>query len=120
MNSVLRAIKPVSSNARTVTLSRADYEALMDAMEDTEAHAAFLATRGEETFPAAVARDLAAGVVPVLVFRKHRNMTLAGLSEASGISKSYLSEIETGRKPGSAKTLAAIATALGVTIEDLI
>ena len=70
MNSVLRAIKPVSSNARTVTLSRADYEALMDAMEDTEAHAAFLATRGEETFPAAVARDLAAGVVPVLVFRK--------------------------------------------------
>jgi transcriptional regulator with XRE-family HTH domain len=41
------------------------------------------------------------------------------LAEQAAMNPGYLSEIETGRKPGSVKALAKIARVLGVTIEDL-
>ena len=40
-------------------------------------------------------------------------------SERTGIAVGYLSEIERGRKPGSAAALSRIAAALGATIDVL-
>ena len=65
-------------------------------------------------------RRLAAGENAVRVWREHRGLKACDLAAAAGIGKSYLSAIETGRKPGSIKALHGIAEALGVTIDDLV
>jgi XRE family transcriptional regulator, master regulator for biofilm formation len=56
-------------------------------------------------------------------FRQERNMTASQLAEKAGISKSYLSELETGTGTGqnpSAPRLYDIAKALGVAMSDLL
>lgn len=55
----------------------------------------------------------------IKIIRKHRGMTQADLAEASGISRPYLTEIETGRKDGSIRALKSIAGALDVSLELL-
>ena len=75
---------------------------------------------GGESFPAQVADRLLAGENPICVYRNHRGMTQGELAAAAGIHPVYLSQIETGKRSGSTKTLAAIAEALGVTVDDLI
>lgn len=55
----------------------------------------------------------------IKVVRKYRNMTQAALADAAGISRPYLTEIETGRKDGSIRALKSIAGALDVTLEIL-
>ena len=49
----------------------------------------------------------------------HRRMTQNELA-AANIHAVYLSQIETGKRTGSTKTLAAIAKALNVAVDDLI
>ena len=79
-----------------------------------------LAKREEsESFPIEVADSLLAGGNPIKVFRSHRGMTQNELATAANINKVYLSQIETGRRTGSAKTLASIANALNVSLDDL-
>lgn len=73
-----------------------------------------------ERIPAAVARRLVAGDSPVRVWREHRGLTAHDLADQAGISQSLLSEIETGKKDGSVRTLAALATALRVDVDDLL
>ncbi len=75
---------------------------------------------GGESFPAEVLDRLLAGQNPIRVYRVHRGMTQGALAAAAGIHPVYLSQIETGKRTGSARTLAAIAEALGVTVDDLI
>lgn len=56
-------------------------------------------------------------------FRLERNMTASQLAEKADISKSYLSELETGTGSGqnpSAPRLYDIAKALGVAMSDLL
>ena len=75
---------------------------------------------GGEFFPAEVVDRLLAQENAVRVYRNHRGMTQKKLAEAAGINAIYLSQIETGKRTGSLKTLAAIAKALGVEPGDLI
>lgn len=56
----------------------------------------------------------------IKVIRKFRGMTQANLAEASGISRPYLTEIETGKKDGSIRALKSIAGALDVSLEILV
>lgn len=49
-------------------------------------------------------------------FRSLKNLTQEKLSEISGISKDYLSEIERGKKTPSIKRLIKIAEALDIDI----
>ncbi len=56
----------------------------------------------------------------IKVIRKFRGMTQAELAEASGISRPYLTEIETGKKDGSIRALKSIAGALDVSLEVLV
>ncbi|MCY3774706.1 MAG: helix-turn-helix transcriptional regulator [Candidatus Aminicenantes bacterium] len=75
---------------------------------------------GEESFPIEVADRLLAGENAVRVFRDHRGMTQKQLAGAAGINPLYLSQIERGVRTGSARTLSALAEALGVDVDDLI
>jgi DNA-binding XRE family transcriptional regulator len=118
-------ITPVAETKDTVTLRRADYDALLEALEDAadlaalrEAEAAV--QRGEsELLPIEMVERLLAGESPVRVWRAHRGMTAHDLAKAAGLAPSYLSEIETGKKPGSVDAIARLARALGVAMEDL-
>jgi DNA-binding XRE family transcriptional regulator len=75
---------------------------------------------GEESFPIEVADRLLASDNPIGVYRSYRNMTQQELAAEAGINTAYLSQIETGRRTGSTKTVAAIARALDVAVDDLI
>jgi transcriptional regulator with XRE-family HTH domain len=53
--------------------------------------------------------------------RKDKGLTMEGLAQAAGISKSYVWELENrpAQRP-SAQVLHALATVLGVTVQDLL
>ncbi len=53
------------------------------------------------------------------VWRKHRGVTQRALAKAAGKSKSYICEIEAGKKSPSVKTLKALAKALDCGLDDL-
>ncbi|MEY4907314.1 MAG: hypothetical protein RL260_1032 [Pseudomonadota bacterium] len=53
-------------------------------------------------------------------WREHRGMTLQVLADAAGLSRAYVSQIEGGKRTGSAATLAKLAQALGVSVAGLI
>jgi len=54
------------------------------------------------------------------VWREHRGLTQQPLAKAIGISVPYLSQIESGKRRGSAKVLAAIAKELGLSLDDIV
>lgn len=58
-----------------------------------------------------------AGEHPLRLWREHRNMTVRGLAKRAGLTAAYVSEIETGRKPGSLTALKALAAALDVEVD---
>ena len=62
--------------------------------------------------PAHSADRLAFDENPIRVRRRRRGMTQKQLAAAAGIDDGYLSQLETGRRRGSAETLAAIDRAL--------
>ena len=69
--------------------------------------------------PAAVAHRIAEGENPVRVWRENRGLKAVALARAAGISPAYLSEIETGKKDGTFRTMASIARVLNVSLDDL-
>ena len=56
-------------------------------------------------------------VIPI--WREYRGMTQVELAQKSDIPQSYLSDIETGKKPGSTKAIVSIAKSLEVSVDDL-
>ena len=47
-------------------------------------------------------------------------MTQSALAGKAGVTQSYIADIESARKSGSAETLKSIARALGVTLDDIV
>jgi ribosome-binding protein aMBF1 (putative translation factor) len=126
----MNVVRVLAETEDTVTLSRADFEALVRAREDAIDNAAFDAAEerearlGKEAARAdyltlAEVRRLEAGEHPLRVWREHRGMSLRELAAAAGVAFNYISEIEGGRKPGSAEALRRLAVVLGVAMEDL-
>ena len=70
--------------------------------------------RQEVAIPKAVANRIAAGENPILVVRDWRGTARVALADAAGISQSYVADLESGRRGGSPKQLAAVAAALKV------
>lgn len=60
------------------------------------------------------------GVHPLRAWREHKGLTLQALAEAAGLSKPFVSQIEGGRRTGSAATLKKLARALGVPVGALV
>jgi DNA-binding Xre family transcriptional regulator len=121
----MKAIRPLAEDGDTVLLSRADYELLLRQAEDAgdaakirEAEARIDACE-DEYVPIALTKRLMAGEVPVRVWREHRGLSARALASRAGISTAYLSQMETGKKPGSFDAMAKVARALGVQMEDL-
>ena len=120
----------MSENPDAVILTRAEYEALIERIEDAEDNAFLDAVEAREQaigkekvradyLPAELVRRLIDGEHPIRVWRAHRRLSRDALAAGAGIAPSYLSEIETRRKPGSFGALAKLAVALGISLDDL-
>lgn len=109
-----------------VLLSRADYDALVEAAEDHADRASMadfrmrLAHGEEELVPSAVADRIINGENPIRIWREHRGMSVKALADIVGIAPAYLSQVETGKREGTVQTLSKLAAALRVKIDDLV
>lgn len=119
-------IRPIAMTEETVTLTRGDFDALADLVRDAkdlaDADAVMrrLSAGETEAFPISVADRLLDGGNPVTVFREHRGLSGRELATRAGISASYLSEIEGGRKPGSLEVMVSLAGVLDVSLDLLV
>ncbi len=103
-------------------LEYSEYERLVAAAEDAADIAALATLDGDDTeedLPDEMVARLLAGDNPIRVWREHRGMTGRRLAEAVDIQQSYISQIETGKREGTIDVLRRIATALGITLDDL-
>jgi DNA-binding XRE family transcriptional regulator len=127
MNETIRLLR---SDNDTVTLSRRDYEALLDALEDARDRASLrdfdarvasvgLAAVIADALPSEAVERLMSGESPVRIWRERRGLTQRVLAEQAEVPVSYLSEIETGKKPGSLAAMLRIARALRLDVEEL-
>ena len=95
-------------------------------MEDEEDIASANAVREriargeEELIPSAVVERLLDGTNPITVWREHRGMTISALADKGGLSQSYLSQIEAGKREGRIGVLSKLARALSVDLDDLV
>ena len=108
------------SNEETVTLSRADYDALMNRNNDLEDRLAAVEADDGGRVPHKVAVAIIRGESPIAAFRAHLGFTLRDLAQKTGVSAGHLSEIERRRKAGSITALARIARAFDTSIEALV
>ncbi len=115
----------------TVTLPRADYEALLQRLARAEAQVAQADQRAHEKLlgrvrsladfpPIVLIERMLAGESKVRIWREHRRLGLRALATRAGVPPSYLSEIENGHKPGSVAALAKLARALDVSVDELV
>ncbi|MFP4561610.1 MAG: helix-turn-helix transcriptional regulator [Thiohalorhabdus sp.] len=97
---------------------------MLEEAEDIQAFDQAMAElmRGEdETVPSGVAHRLLSGEEhPVRVWRVYRGLTQEDLAQATGVGKSYISQLEAGKESGSLRFTRTLAEALEVGMEDLI
>jgi hypothetical protein len=77
-------------------------------------------TVGAPLLPKDVVDRLAKGDSPVRVLREWRELTQLYLSVKTGLSQGYISDVETGRRNGTAAALRLIADALKVPLDLLV
>ena len=127
----MTAINPISETADTVTLSRSDWEALLDALEDAEDLAAVTTRRAEEAvrgkkdvrrnyLTAEEAQRLWAGENPVKVWRQKRGLTTDALAAQAAIPVGVVHQVETDKKPGNRAAIEGIARVLQVPADWLV
>lgn len=103
----------------TVTLSRQEYEDLIDARDHAVA-TRDVATGAMETLSEADLDAYLAAPTPLSFWRRRRGLTQAALAAAIGVSQPYLAQIESGRRTGDVRAYARMAKALRVRMEDLV
>lgn len=103
----------------------ADYRHFLELLEDNadartvaEFHEAYSAGR-EFLVPDEIMRRELAGESPIKLWREHRRLTQQELATRAGISKPYLSQLETGKRQGTVETLSALARSLAVPLDVL-
>ena len=108
----------------TVTLSRAEYDAMLARIEDLEATIAYdRATRADDgvRIPGEVVNaEMLEGLHPVAAWRRHRGMSRRDLAEHAGMDDAGINDIESGRSPGSVHAYKAISQALDAPLDALI
>ncbi len=93
-------------------------EMLRDIQAYDEAKASV--AQGEALIPSEVTFAILDGESPIRVWREYRGLTQQQVAEKAGISKPYLSQLESGKRKGTTEALSAVARALGVSLEVLL
>ena len=105
-----------------ITITREEYDRLREAAEDLADLQAYdrAIAEGGESIPAAAVKRMIDGESPLRVYRELRDLTQTALSEASGVNRVQIADIEARRSKGSIDTIRKLADALKVTIDDLV
>ena len=109
------AVVPYEEYQRLV----AEAEMLQDVRDYDEVKLA-LANGEEELIPSEVTYALLDGENPIRVWREYRGLTQQQVAAEAGISKPYLSQLESGQRKGTTEVLAAVAKALNVSLDDVV
>ena len=110
------AVVPIELYRRLLALAEdaEDIEAAEQARQE-------LVAGKDELLPGSMAERLLSGTDhPLRAWREYRGLTQEALAEQAGVGKSFVSQIESGRKVGSARVLRALAAALRVATDDLL
>jgi DNA-binding XRE family transcriptional regulator len=113
------------SGDQMVVLPLAEYERLVEAVEDAADIRAYdaakrrLAEGRDESIPAEFVDRILNGENKIRVWREYRGLTMKALAETSCLAAAYLSQIETGKREGTIETFKKIAAALRVDIDDI-
>ena len=122
---------PIHSTADAVTFALGDWAAFLDRIEDLEdltsvrAYDAWAMSIGPDeakrlSYSIAEVERMIDGASPVTIWREKAGLTQRALAKSAEVSVTNLSEIEAGKKPGSAETLRKLAEALRVPMEVLV
>jgi DNA-binding XRE family transcriptional regulator len=118
-----------TADGEIAILPRKEYEALVAraAEADEDAGTAKLVVRarkqiagGAPLLPKQIVDRLADGENPVRVLREWRDITQVNLSNRTNLSQGHISDIENGRRIGTAATLQLIAHVLNVPMDLLV
>jgi DNA-binding XRE family transcriptional regulator len=116
------------SGEELVVLPRAEYEALLERAdheaEDADDVAIYDARKAElaaggAVLPPEVSAAVLRGESRLKAIRNWRDETQLHLNFITGISQGYLSDLESGRRTGTAETITKLAQALNVPVEWL-
>jgi Helix-turn-helix len=118
-----------TARGEVAILPRKEYEALVakaaEADEDSGTERLVRLARdavaaGAPLLPKDVVDRLARGDNPVRVLREWRDLTQLYLSFKTGLSQGYISDVETGRRTGTAAALRRVADVLKVPLDLLV
>ncbi len=88
--------------------------------KDIEEYFELLKSGEEQIIPSEVTFAILQGVNPIRAWREYKQIKVKELAKWAGITPSYLSQIETGKRTPTIDTLKAIAEALAIDVEMLI
>jgi len=118
-----------TARGEVAILPRKDYEVLVAKAAEAEedkgtarlvARARAEIAAGAPLLPKQVVDRLAAGESPVRVLREWRDVPQMYLSFKTGLSQGYISDLETGRRNGTAAALRLVADMLKVPLDLLV
>jgi hypothetical protein len=118
-----------TARGEVAILPREDYEIVVakaaEADEDKGTARLVAASRrataaGAPLLPKHVVDRLANGDNPIRVFREWRDKPQQYISFKTGLSQGYISDVETGRRKGTASALRLIADALRVPLDLIV
>lgn len=103
-----------------VVISKSDYDNLIAEQINTERyHKIVSLSSEEEALPHEMVKRLL-NESPLKVWREYRGLTMSALAEKVGVSQSYISDIENGKKDGSVSVIKRIAEALETDIDLIV
>jgi DNA-binding XRE family transcriptional regulator len=108
-----------ATKGAAAVISKDRMEKFIAQMEDA-ADLAALQKKNAEYLPVGLVERMLAGESAIKIFREWRGMTQHELSQAAGIGKSMLSQIESGKKDPSLTTARRLAEVLNVTLEEIV
>lgn len=117
-------ILPATGKREYAILLWDEYQALLSAAGDDAIDGAILdslpAYDRKDLLPGELVRLIIGGEIPISVWCEHRGIKPSGLARYIGVSPSYISDIIAGNKPYSVDVFRKIATALGVTVDNIL
>jgi DNA-binding XRE family transcriptional regulator len=103
----------------TVTMSRAEYQDLIDARDHALAMCA-VTSGAMETLSGAELDAYLAAPTPLAYWRRRRGLTQVELARSAEITQPFVAQLEAGERDPSASVLGRIARCLRVRVDDLI